>query len=190
LVPDGCALDVVPEVDGVAVLLVVLPLRAPGCVANEEPEVDEPESEEPDVPAVEEPFTVPEVVPEAVAVDPVLPALLPAVPEPVVDPAAWLSWMQSMCTGLAERSLAMPVDLSASLPAFGWLSSLHSGLDAVLPFAAELPLAADFFAVPWASAAWLVDDFALAEPVALLLLVVCAIAGAAPSSAAMARVLR
>lgn len=35
--------------------------------------------------------------------------------------------MQSWCTGLAERSFAMPVSLSASLPACGWPNSLHSG---------------------------------------------------------------
>lgn len=32
---------------------------------------------------------------------------------------AWVSGMQSTCTGLAERSLAIPVSLSASLPACG-----------------------------------------------------------------------
>jgi hypothetical protein len=38
------------------------------------------------------------------------------------------SGMQSMWTGLDELSLALPVDLSASLPAFGWFRLLHSGL--------------------------------------------------------------
>lgn len=55
-----------------------------------------------------------------------------AVPE--VAPAACSSGMQSMCTGLEECSFALPVSLPASLPAFGWPSELHSGLElAVAP---------------------------------------------------------
>jgi hypothetical protein len=46
----------------------------------------------------------------------------------VDDVAAVESSMQSWCTALAEWSFAWPVDLSASLPAFGWLSSLHFGV--------------------------------------------------------------
>lgn len=37
-----------------------------------------------------------------------------------------------MCTGLAECSFALPVDLFASLPAFGWLSELQGTLPVVL----------------------------------------------------------
>jgi hypothetical protein len=59
---------------------------------------------------------------------PVVGALLEGT-EPVVE--ACESGMQSWCTGLAECSFALPVSLSASLPAFGWLSSLHSGFVAV-----------------------------------------------------------
>jgi hypothetical protein len=42
------------------------------------------------------------------------------------EPADELS-SQSICTGLAECSFAAPVDLSASLPAFGFLNELQSG---------------------------------------------------------------
>jgi hypothetical protein len=52
-------------------------------------------------------------------------AVEPVAPEEVVAAA---SGMQSICTGLFEFSLACPVVLSASLPAFGWFSSLHRGL--------------------------------------------------------------
>jgi len=60
---------------------------------------------------VVEPF-----VPDAMVPDDVVPEVLPFVPVAV---EAWLSGMQSMWTGLAECSFACPVDLSASLPAFG-----------------------------------------------------------------------
>jgi hypothetical protein len=53
--------------------------------------------------------------------------LLPVVEGDVVEVAVE-SGMQSWCTGLAECSLALPVDLPASLPACGWFSSLHSGV--------------------------------------------------------------
>jgi hypothetical protein len=76
-------------------------------------------------------------------VAPVVGALLDGT-EPVVE--ACESGMQSWCTGLDECSFALPVSLSASLPAFGWFSSLHSGLVAVavaagLAFAVVLVLA-------------------------------------------------
>jgi len=76
---------------------------------------------------------------------------------------AWLSGMQSMWTGLCECSFAMPVSLSASLPACGWPSVLHSGFE--------------------------VAEVAAAVFVALLvaLLVVCASAGVALSTAAATR---
>jgi hypothetical protein len=77
------------------------------------------------------------------------------------------SGMQSMWTGLEERSPAIPVSLSASLPAFGWFSSLQSGL-AVVPLVEAVGLA--------------VDDLALS--------VNWAHAGAVPSSAARVMVLR
>jgi hypothetical protein len=49
--------------------------------------------------------------------------------EGVVDVLALeLVSSQSMCTGLAECSLAAPVSLSASLPALGFLNELQSGL--------------------------------------------------------------
>jgi hypothetical protein len=82
------------------------------------------------------PMLLPVVVPlEPMLVDvsaalPVVEPMLLEVPA-VVLPAAVASGMQSWCTGLAECSLAAPVSLSASLPAFGWLSSLQSGVPAV-----------------------------------------------------------
>ena len=56
-----------------------------------------------------------------------------SVPLVVVDVEALVPGSQSWCTGLAECSLASPVDLLASLPAFGFLNELHGGsvLDAV-----------------------------------------------------------
>jgi hypothetical protein len=50
-------------------------------------------------------------------------ALVPLLAEDVA------SGTQSMCTGLDERSFAMPVLLSACLPALGWPRVLHRGLD-------------------------------------------------------------
>ena len=47
---------------------------------------------------------------------------------PMLVEAVAPSGRQSMCTALAERSMALPVDRSASLPAFGWLSSLQRGV--------------------------------------------------------------
>jgi hypothetical protein len=70
-----------------------------------------------DVLLAEEPVTEGLVAP---LVEPVVPAralFVPEVAELVVE--AWLSGMQSWCTGLAECSLARPVSLSASLPACG-----------------------------------------------------------------------
>ena len=55
---------------------------------------------------------------------------------PLVTPddvvLAWLSGMQSWWTGLEECSLAFPVSLPASFPAFGLFSELQRGLVAVL----------------------------------------------------------
>jgi hypothetical protein len=68
--------------------------------------------------------------------------------------------MQSWCTGLAECSFALPVSLSASLPACGCPSSLHSGLDA--------EAVAELVAARFAVALLLVPDGAV-EAVAPLL---------------------
>ena len=75
-------------------------------------------------------------------------ALVPAGLVPLVAEACE-SGMQSMWTGLEERSLALPVSLPASLPALGWSRSLHSGLlvDAVGALVAVLALS-----VNWAQA--------------------------------------
>lgn len=57
----------------------------------------------------------------------------PVVAAPVVDDApACESGMQSMWTALADFSFALPVALSASLPACGWPSSLQSGFELVV----------------------------------------------------------
>jgi hypothetical protein len=58
-----------------------------------------------------------------------LPLVLPIAPfiAPLVLLAADVESSQSMCTGLAECSFALPVSLSASLPALGFLKELQSG---------------------------------------------------------------
>jgi hypothetical protein len=61
-----------------------------------------------------DPLSEPLLVPDEES-EPVLLLLLPLNELPL----AWLSGMQSWWTGLAECSLAWPVLLSASLPAFG-----------------------------------------------------------------------
>jgi hypothetical protein len=61
--------------------------------------------------------------------------------------AAWLSGTQSMWTGLAEWSFAIPVDLSASLPACGWFRLLHEGFAAVAACAVVAPLVPDMLEV-------------------------------------------
>jgi hypothetical protein len=66
-----------------------------------------------------------------------VPAALAVLVEGEVAEEACESGMQSMCTGLDERSLAIPVSLSANLPALGWFSSLHSGF-AVAAFVPEV----------------------------------------------------
>jgi hypothetical protein len=70
--------------------------------------------------------------------------------ELLVPELACESGMQSMWTGLAEWSLALPVLLSASLPALGWFRLLHSGL---LADEAEFAVAAG----------WLAAELALLE---------------------------
>jgi hypothetical protein len=104
---------------------------------------------------------------EALGVVEVLGAFVPAAAALVELVLACESGMQSMWTGLDERSPAMPVSLPASLPAFGWFNSLHSG----------------FAVVPLVEAVGLV-----VEPLALS--VNCAQAGAVPSNAASVMVLR
>ena len=96
------------------------------------------------------------------------------------------SGMQSVCTGLLELSFALPVALSASLPALGWWRSLQSGLaaDVVPAFCACIP---DFdlaLVFPSAFCVAAVGSFIVLEGL------VWAKAGAAPMRAAMARVLR
>jgi len=112
------------------------------------------------------------------AVEPVTAALVPAVAlfdEPVFRPAvpAWLSGMQSWWTGLEECSLAMPVDLSASLPALGLFSWLHSG------FAVAVGVGVAFVVLV---ALGMVEAFGELELIALLL--VWASAGVAARTAA------
>jgi hypothetical protein len=105
---------------------------------------------------------------EALGLVEVLGAFVPAAAELAeLLAVACESGMQSMWTGLDERSPAMPVSLPASLPAFGWFSSLHSGL-------------AD---VPVVEAVGLLVEL-------LALSVDCAHAGAVPSNAASVMVLR
>lgn len=108
------------------------------------------------------------------------------------------SGMQSMWTGLAEWSLALPVSLSASLPAWGWPSSLQSGLvaPAVVLLAALLFVEAELavlLAAEFAELGVLVELivegwFAVVELVADLAF--CAKAGLAARAAASASELR
>jgi len=132
--------------------------------------------------------------PEPDGVDdvPLRPLVDPTVAEDAFAPgeAAAESGMQSMCTGLEECSLARPVFLSASLPAFGLFSVLHNGLEAV---AVEPELVAVFAAE---FAAWRCEPCALVPVLVLegdfaceVLLVVAASAGV-DSTAATARTLR
>jgi hypothetical protein len=67
--------------------------------------------------------------------EPSAPLVLPIAPfnaPPVVALAEDDVSLQSMCTGLAECSLAAPVSLSASLPALGFVNESQSGFDASL----------------------------------------------------------
>jgi hypothetical protein len=82
-----------------------------------------------------------EVLPEAIEPLAVFAPAVLLVELPLTPLDACASGMQSMWTGLFECSLAAPVLLSASLPACGCPSSLHSGLeaDAVVEFALVLP---------------------------------------------------
>ena len=120
---------------------------------------------------VDEPVTDGLAVALPEAVTPVVAAWLVDAPavlgmRPPGCEAACDSGMQSTWTGLEERSLAMPVPLSACLPAFGWFKSLHNGLVAVV----------------FVDAVALVAVFALS--------VNCAQAGAAPTRAAAVRAVR
>jgi len=126
---------------------------APGLVAETEPLIEGRAFEAAAAPLVEpvevdaEPLTVPlallglvlpmelvvpkSLVPATEPAEPVAPEMEPLVPlrllpvVPAVVPAGLLSSRQSSCTGLAERSFALPVSLSASLPALGFLKLLH-----------------------------------------------------------------
>jgi len=111
----------------VEVLLSIVTLERPrrsmlGLTVELEPVIDEFTS-------AEDPVTEELVDAVGLAVVEVLAALFEGT-EPVAGLAAegCESGMQSWCTGLAECSAALPVDLSASLPALGLLSSLQSGL--------------------------------------------------------------
>jgi hypothetical protein len=181
-----------PEVEPV-----VVPVLDPLVEPVEEPIVEPVEFvvefAEPLVEPVAEPLMEPVAEP---LVEPMVDPLVVPVAEPVDEPMPFAvaaeveSAMQSWWTGLAECSFAWPVDLSASLPAFGWLSSLQSGVvddeDAVplVPMRSPLFLAVSAREVaPWL---WVGLDSALlafAEEV-------CANAGAVPRSAAIASVLR
>jgi len=146
---DGLVLDeVLPEDDGlvddvplddVPREVVPLPLTLPELLRLELPEVY------PDVPVLDPvlfvvpeapipplvPLVLPEVVPPVELPEVVPPRLLPEVllpVEPVVPVVEAESSMQSMWTGLFECSLALPVSLFASLPAFGWFRLLQVGL--------------------------------------------------------------
>jgi hypothetical protein len=122
-----------PLVDPVPPLLVPVvlpvPIPVPEPIVPVEPAVD---------PVVEP------VVELALAEPPVAPFRAPpAAPavEPVAEPplAVAESSMQSWCTGLAECCFALPVVLSACLPAFGWFSELHSTLPVVELVVASVP---------------------------------------------------
>jgi len=166
------------------VVVPVEPLVAPMLDPDEEPVVV------PVVDPVVAPVVDPVVEPVVELAEPVVePVVEPlAEPMPFAVPAEAESAMQSWWTGLAECSLAWPVDLSASLPAFGWLSSLQSGVvdddDAVPLVPMRSPL---FLAVSARDVAlWVGLDsasLAFADEV-------CANAGAVPRSAAIASVLR
>lgn len=101
---------------------------------------------------------------------------------PVADALVGESGVQSMWTGPLEWSFALPVFLSASFPALGWLSSLHRGLVAASCCAA--PAFAFALVLPSTFCVLAVGSFIV------LGAVLWAKAGAAPMRAAMARVLR
>lgn len=122
---------------------------------------------------------VPEALPLPVRPDSVVVVLLE--PSRVPPLAAVVSSMQSMCTGLLERSFARPVSLSASLPAFGWSSSLHSGLempDVVVAVVSPLPERVVVPAVPLRSV--LVEPAEVAPSVEVLLAEVLPLADEVP----------
>jgi len=106
--PEGEVLEVEPLIE--PLLVEAEPLVAPLDV-EVEPLRPLPEALLPDMPLPDVPLVVapPLVVPPAI--EPLVPLLLALV----------LSSMQSLCTGLAECSFALPVSLSASLPALGFL---------------------------------------------------------------------
>jgi len=135
-------------------------------------------------------------------VEPVIVALVPAAADaerpafvPVAAAAfvpaveAWLSGMQSWWTGLAECSPAFPVALSASLPACGWPSWLHSGFEvAVAPLVAFVPRASEL--VPLAAALVALVLLVAFDVVSLMaLLLVWASTGVAARTAAAIRLM-
>jgi energy-converting hydrogenase Eha subunit C len=136
--------DVVADWSPVLVVLSIVTLERPrrsivGLTVELEPvsdvfwSVEEPAIDE--LCVLDEPVTDGVVVvPAAGAVAALVPAagavaaLAPDIGLVVVPtPLAAESGMQSWCTGLLECSPALPVVLSACLPAFGWLRLLHSG---------------------------------------------------------------
>jgi hypothetical protein len=180
--------DDVPD-EGAVVVAEVVPLNdEPEVLPEAEPWIVLPEEVVPEVEPSVEPC-VPEV--EPLRVEPCVPDPdVEPLAEPAVEPVpAVESGVQSMCTGLLERSFAMPVSLSASFPAFGWFSSLQRGL-----LVAAVALLLDFASLRLAAVSEDLLDL-LCVAVALLLAVLfvalsCARAAFdAPSSAATASAL-
>jgi len=116
--------DVLPEPLSEPLELPPRPLVVPVVLPEPMPVPEPMLPVEPAVPPVVEPEVEPVLDPPVAPFK--APPAEPAV-EPVVDPplAVAESSMQSWWTGLAECSLALPVSLFASLPAFGWFSVLH-----------------------------------------------------------------
>lgn len=120
-----------------------------------------------------------------------LPLVLPIEPfmAPLVLPAEVASSlsMQSLWTGLAECSFALPVSLSASLPAFGFLKESQSGFAALL-----IERVDELGALSARPGEYWVEDWAALEPLALAASSLsAAMAGSVtPRAAASASVLR
>lgn len=195
VVPETDPWTAVPRVVPAPALVPVVavpaePFVVPALAIPEAPPPGELAVPEAVLPAV--PPMLPAVPPMLPVVPPMLPVVLPAVLPvppglPAVVPAP--SGMQSICTGLLERSFDMPVCLSACLPAFGWCKSLQRGL---VPAARAASLVAARWCfmpcldVSAVVCAWLAGALAVARFVALS----CASAALdAPSSAATASAL-